>query len=194
MPAHPPDPADPRLFPGPTDPAAGAGPTALAHVLLGLGANVGDPLAQLARAVELLGAYVAVDAVSSVYRTQPVGHADQPDYLNLVVAGRTALVPAELLAATQEVETALGRRRSFLNAPRTLDVDLLAYGDRVMRTLALTLPHPRLHLRGFVLHPLAEVAPEWRHPVLGRTARELLASATGLERVERAGAMPLKTA
>ncbi len=171
-------------------PGPGTDPPPRAHVLLGLGANLGDPLAQLARAVELLGAHVEVEAVSSVYRTQPVGHADQPDFMNLVLAGRTALVPAELLAAAQEVETALGRRRSFRNAPRIIDVDLLAYDDRVMRTLALTLPHPRLHLRGFVLHPLAEVAPEWRHPVLGRTARELLSSATALERVEPLGPLP----
>ena len=159
-------------------------------VLLGLGANLGDPLGQLARAVEMLAAHLTVDRVSSVYRTEPVGHAEQPDFHNLVLAGRTGLAPMELLRAAQEVEEVLGRRRSFRNAPRTIDVDLLAYGGRVMRTLALTIPHPRLHLRGFVLHPLAEVAPEWRHPVLGRTARELLSSATALERVEPVGPLP----
>ncbi|HST60938.1 MAG TPA: 2-amino-4-hydroxy-6-hydroxymethyldihydropteridine diphosphokinase, partial [Longimicrobium sp.] len=116
--------------------------------------------------------------------------ADQADFYNVVVRGWTEVEPLELLAAAQEVERALGRRRSFANGPRTMDVDLLAYGDRVMRTEDLTLPHPRLHLRGFVLHPLAEVAPEWRHPVLGRTARELLSSATALERVEPLGPLP----
>jgi 2-amino-4-hydroxy-6-hydroxymethyldihydropteridine diphosphokinase len=158
-----------------------------ADVLLGLGANLGNPVDQLARAVNLLGAHLRMDRVSSVYRTEPVGHAEQPDFLNLVVAGRTALEPAALLAFAQEVEEVLGRRRSFRNAPRIIDVDVLAYGDRVMRTLALTLPHPRLHLRGFVLHPLAEVAPEWRHPVFGRTAAELLAALGQTERVERVG-------
>ena len=158
-----------------------------ADVLLGLGANLGDPVAQLARAVDLLGAHVEIVRISSLYRTQPVGHAQQPDFLNLVVAGRTALPPAELLAATQEIEEVLGRRRSFRNAPRIIDIDLLAYGDRVMRTLALTLPHPRLHLRGFVLHPLAEVAPAWRHPVLEHTAEALLANLARPERVERLG-------
>jgi 2-amino-4-hydroxy-6-hydroxymethyldihydropteridine diphosphokinase len=169
--------------PAPSDPAD-------VEVLLGLGANLGDPLAQLARAVQMLAAHVVVERVSSVYRTEPVGHAAQPDFYNLVVAGRTALAPADLLAAVQGVEEALGRQRSFRNAPRVIDVDVLAYGARVMRTLALTLPHPRLHLRGFVLHPLAEVAPEWRHPVLGRTARELLSAATALERVEPLGPLP----
>jgi 2-amino-4-hydroxy-6-hydroxymethyldihydropteridine diphosphokinase len=171
------------------DPPSSA-PEAESEVLLGLGANLGDPLDQLARAVELLGVHLRVDRVSSVYRTEPVGHAEQPDFLNLVLVGRTELAPAQLLATAQQVEEVLGRRRSFPNAPRIIDVDLLAYGGRVMRTLALTLPHPRLHLRGFVLHPLAEVAPEWRHPVLGRTARELLSTATALERVEPLGPLP----
>lgn len=160
------------------------------EVLLGLGANQGEPVAQLSRAVQALSRVVRVGGVSSVYRSEPVGFAEQPDFCNVVVRGWTRLEPLALLAAAREVEEALGRRRSFANAPRTMDVDLLAYGDRVMRTEALTLPHPRLHLRGFVLHPLMEVAPEWRHPVLLRTARELLSSADSLERVERVGALP----
>jgi 2-amino-4-hydroxy-6-hydroxymethyldihydropteridine diphosphokinase len=157
------------------------------EVLLGLGANEGDPVAQLSAAVQALSRVMRIGGVSSVYRSEPVGFADQPDFYNLVVHGWAEGEPMELLAAAQEVEGALGRRRSFANAPRTIDVDLLAYGDRVMRTEALTLPHPRLHLRGFVLHPLAEVAPAWRHPVLLRTARELLSLADALERVERVG-------
>jgi 2-amino-4-hydroxy-6-hydroxymethyldihydropteridine diphosphokinase len=159
-------------------------------VLLGLGANLGDPAAQLARAVELLRAHVDVRRVSSLYRSAAEGYAEQPDFLNLVVAGRTELDARALLAAAQGVERALGRERSFPNAPRTLDVDLLAHGDRVLASPGLVLPHPRLHLRGFVLHPLVEVAPDWRHPVLERTARELLASARSLGRVERLGPLP----
>ena len=160
------------------------------EVLLGLGANLGDPAAQLAHAVRRLASFVRVQAVSSVYRSAPVGYGEQPDFFNLVVRGWTGLGPVELLHAAQRVEDELGRRRSFANAPRTMDVDLLAYGARVMRTPELTLPHPRLHLRGFVLHPLAEIAPEWFHPVLHRTARELLSSATDLERVEPVGVLP----
>lgn len=160
------------------------------EVLLGLGANLGDPVAQLARAVAALGDEVRVDTVSSLYRTEPVGFVEQPDFYNLVVRGRTRLDALGVLRRAREVEEALERRRPFPNAPRTIDVDLLAYGDRVMRTEELTLPHPRLHLRGFVLYPLVEVAPEWRHPVLLKTARELLSAATNLERVERVGALP----
>jgi 2-amino-4-hydroxy-6-hydroxymethyldihydropteridine diphosphokinase len=160
------------------------------EVLLGLGANEGDPVAQLAAAVKALSRVMRIGGVSSLYRSEPVGFAAQADFYNVVVRGWTELEPMELLAAAQEVERGLGRRRSFANAPRTIDVDLLAYGDRVMRTADLTLPHPRLHLRGFVLHPLAEVAPAWTHPVLLRTARELLSEADALERVERVGALP----
>lgn len=161
--------------------------TVMRQVLLGMGANLGDPVAQLAQAVRRMSRVMRIDAVSSVYRSEPVGFAEQPDFRNVVVRGWTALEPLALLARAQRVEAELGRERSFANAPRTIDIDLLAYGDVVMRTEALTLPHPRLHLRGFVLHPLAEVAPRWVHPVLHRTARELLAEAAELERVERLG-------
>jgi 2-amino-4-hydroxy-6-hydroxymethyldihydropteridine diphosphokinase len=160
------------------------------EVLLGLGANEGDPVAQLGKAVEALSRVVRIGAVSSVYRSAPVGFAAQPDFYNVVVRGWTALEPLALLRAAQGVEAALGRRRTFRDAPRPIDVDLLAYGDRVMRTDDLMLPHPRLHLRGFVLHPLVEVAPEWPHPVLLKTARELLSTAAALERVERVGPLP----
>jgi 2-amino-4-hydroxy-6-hydroxymethyldihydropteridine diphosphokinase len=158
-----------------------------AEVLLGLGANLGDPRRQLAEAVARLGALVEDVRVSSVYRTEPVGHRDQPDFLNLVVRGWTTVAPEELLRGLLAIEGALGRERTFPNAPRTIDIDLLAYGDRVMETAELTLPHPGMAHRGFVLHPLAEVAPKWVHPVLARTARELLSAAGPLERVERAG-------
>ena len=158
-----------------------------AEVLLGLGANLGDPRRQLAAAVARLGALVEEVRVSSVYRTEPVGHRDQPDFYNLVVRGWTTVPPEALLRGVLEIERALGRERSFANAPRTIDIDLLAYGDVVMDTPELTLPHPGIAHRGFVLHPLAEVAPDWMHPVLARTARELLSAAGPLERVECVG-------
>jgi 2-amino-4-hydroxy-6-hydroxymethyldihydropteridine diphosphokinase len=128
--------------------------------------------------------------VSSVYRTEPVGYAEQPDFHNLVVRGRTGLGAEEVLERILGVEREMGRERTFRNAPRRIDVDLLAYGDQILDTPSLTLPHPGIPARGFVLHPLAEVAPGWRHPVLGKTARELLESAPALERVERLGPLP----
>lgn len=160
------------------------------EVLLGLGANLGDPVLQIGSAVDALAEFVDDLEVSSVYRTEPVGFAAQPDFCNLVVRGRTVLSPAELLERVQAVEARLGRERTFRNAPRAMDVDVLAYGGLVLETPSLTLPHPGIPTRGFVLHPLAEVAPDWVHPVLGKTARELLAAAPPLERVERIGPLP----
>ncbi|MDB4948138.1 MAG: 2-amino-4-hydroxy-6-hydroxymethyldihydropteridin epyrophosphokinae [Gemmatimonadetes bacterium] len=159
-------------------------------VLLGLGANVGDPVVQLARAVEMLRASVTVEAVSSVWVTEPVGHREQADFHNLVVRGTTRLAPLALLDAAQAVEAALGRVRTFRDGPRTMDVDLLACGALVIRHPRLEVPHPRMAERAFVLRPLAEVAPEWRHPRLGMTARELLNATGDLERAERWGALP----
>ncbi len=156
-----------------------------AEVLLGLGANVGDPRAQLARALEGLRAFVAELRVSSTWRTEPVGHRDQPDFYNLVARGVTTLAPMELLERILELERRMGRERTFRNAPRVIDIDVLDYAGRVSADPRLLLPHPGIPERGFVLHPLAEVAPEWVHPVLRKTARELLLAAPALERVER---------
>jgi 2-amino-4-hydroxy-6-hydroxymethyldihydropteridine diphosphokinase len=158
-----------------------------AEVLLGLGSNIGRPAEQLRAAVRLLAARVGPLQLSSLYRTAPVGYLDQPHFLNLVCRGDTDLAPVEVLRACQRVEAELGRTRPFPNAPRTIDIDLLAHGEAVLDTRGLTLPHPRLHLRGFVLVPLVEIAPGWRHPVLGRSARELLRDAGPLEAVERLG-------
>jgi 2-amino-4-hydroxy-6-hydroxymethyldihydropteridine diphosphokinase len=159
-------------------------------VLVGLGANLGDPVAQLARALEAVGKLLPDLRVSSLYRSEPVGYAEQPDFYNLVAAGHTRLPPLELLHALQAIEQSLGRQRNFANAPRTIDLDLLAYGERVLESPELTLPHPRLAQRGFVLQPLAELLPGWRHPLLKQTARELLAAGAPFERLERLGPLP----
>jgi len=126
-----------------------------------LGSNLGNPLATVDEAIEALAALRGsiLRAMSSLYRTAPVGLKRQPDFINAVVALDTRLEPRELLDELFKVEARFGRERSIRNAPRTLDLDLLLYGELVQADAGLTLPHPRMHERAFVLAPLAEIAP-----------------------------------
>lgn len=157
------------------------------QVLFGLGSNIGRPRRQLALAVAKLREVLNGVRVSGVYRTEPVGYAEQPDFYNLVLVGKSADPPRRLLSEALRIERELGRVRTFPNAPRTIDIDLLAAGDLVVDKARITLPHPRLQHRAFVLVPLAEVAPEWRHPLLHQTAAEMLSALTDPGRVERVG-------
>jgi 2-amino-4-hydroxy-6-hydroxymethyldihydropteridine diphosphokinase len=146
----------------------------LPSVFLGLGSNVGDREGNLDRGLRLLGERgFRVNASSSLYETEPVGGPRQGPFLNMVVRGETALEPEALLAACLRTENDLGRVRDVRFGPRTLDVDLLLYGDLVRDAPDPVLPHPRLHERLFVLVPLAEVDPRLRHPRLGLTAEEM---------------------
>jgi 2-amino-4-hydroxy-6-hydroxymethyldihydropteridine diphosphokinase len=150
------------------------------HAYVGMGSNLGDRAGNLLLGVRgMLAAGLCVRRLSSVYETEPVGVGEaQPAYLNAVAEldGEGLPAPESLLARLLRVEHALGRRRERPLAPRTLDLDLLLCGDARAETELLTLPHPRLHLRRFVLAPLAELAPGARHPVLRQTFAELLAA------------------
>ncbi len=142
-------------------------------VYLSLGSNLGDREANLRRAIEALGELGRVTAVSSFYETEPVELLAQPWFLNCAVAVETELMPKQFLARAQAIEQTLGRRRVKPKGPRTIDVDILLFGNAVVDVPTLTIPHPAMHERRFVLEPLAEIAPEVRHPVFKRTVREL---------------------
>jgi 2-amino-4-hydroxy-6-hydroxymethyldihydropteridine diphosphokinase len=143
------------------------------RVYLSLGSNVGDRAGNLEGAIERLGKLGTVMAVSSFYETEPVEFAAQPWFLNCVVELDTERMPKQLLAAILDIEKEMGRRRIQKKGPRTLDIDILLFGNSIVKMKGLTIPHPAMHERRFVLEPLAEIAPEARHPVLKRSIREL---------------------
>ncbi|PIU53753.1 MAG: 2-amino-4-hydroxy-6-hydroxymethyldihydropteridine diphosphokinase [Deltaproteobacteria bacterium CG07_land_8_20_14_0_80_60_11] len=157
---------------------------------LGLGANLGDPRRQLAEALERLNTAeeVEVTRVSTFYRNPPLGPANQPWYVNAAARVRTRLGPEELLGLLQQVETALGRVRGERWGPRRLDLDLLLYNGEVIFAPDLVVPHPEMHRRVFVLVPLAEIAPQAWHPVLGKSAVDLLSE---LDPADRAAVQPI---
>jgi len=153
-------------------------------VYLALGTNLGDRPANLKQAIAALTPQMEVKAKSQVYETPPWGFEDQPKFLNQVIKANTYLDPEPLLKHLKRLEVALGRKESFPNGPRLIDMDILFYDDLVMEKPSLVLPHPRLHERGFVLLPLLEIAPNLVHPVHKKSVREMaeMCNMTGIEK------------
>ena len=142
-------------------------------IYIASGSNLGDRLANLQSAIVALPPAVLPLDVSPVYETEPWGYTDQPLFLNQVIKAETNLTPRELLAYLKSLEGNLGRQPTFKNGPRLIDLDLLFYADIVYESQNLRIPHPHLQERAFVLVPLADIAPEFRHPVLATSMREL---------------------
>jgi 2-amino-4-hydroxy-6-hydroxymethyldihydropteridine diphosphokinase len=143
-------------------------------VYLSLGSNVGDRVQNLREAVAKIREIGDVVAVSSLYETEPVEFTEQSWFLNCAVALTTSLAPEELMAGLLEIECEMGREGTVKKGPRTIDIDIVLFGDRIIETSELTVPHPAMHHRRFVLEPLVEIAAEARHPLLRKNVRELL--------------------
>ena len=154
-------------------------------VYFGLGSNMGDRQQNLSRALELLSPRLQIGQVSSLYDTEPMGNVNQPRFLNLVCQVFTKLAPMALLTLAKGIELKLGRTPGPTNAPRPIDIDILFYGNRVIATPKLVIPHPKLSERAFVLAPLAEIAPDLVHPVSGKTVKDLLEDTPGKQGVLR---------
>jgi 2-amino-4-hydroxy-6-hydroxymethyldihydropteridine diphosphokinase len=156
-------------------------------VYLGLGSNLGDRMGNLTSSMKHLSQKVSIREISSVYETEPFGYEDQPLFLNAVLSAVTELGPFGLLAFVKQIEEGLGRQPGFRNAPRPIDIDILLYGDMIVRTGKLSIPHPGIVERAFVLVPLDEIASGFAHPVNGKSVGELLAQVSGIEGVRAVG-------
>lgn len=154
-------------------------------VYLSLGSNLADRAGNLREAINHLKNNVAVRAVSPFYETEPVEVRDQPWFLNCVLAVETGKTPQELLKTLLSIEEAMGRVRTRAKGPRKIDIDIVLFADRIVDEPGLQIPHPAMHERRFVLEPLAEIAPEARHPILEKTASELLGALEAREVVRR---------
>ncbi|HZD55303.1 MAG TPA: 2-amino-4-hydroxy-6-hydroxymethyldihydropteridine diphosphokinase [Anaerolineales bacterium] len=145
-------------------------------VYLALGTNLGDRLSNLKKAIAAMAPVITPLECSPVYETPPWGYTDQPAFLNQVIKAQTDLDPQDLLLVLKDLETRLGREPTFRYGPRLIDLDILFYDRVVLQSAPLAIPHPRLAERAFVLVPLADLAPDFRHPTLDKTVSELLAA------------------
>lgn len=146
----------------------------MTEAYISIGANMGDRRENIASAIRLLGRKCGVIEISPVYETEPEGYPDQPLFLNCAAHIETDMGAFKLLKTLKGIEKKLGRQKSFLDAPRPIDLDILFYGEEIMREAGLEIPHPRMHLRAFVLAPLADIAPNRIHPGLHKTIVQLM--------------------
>jgi 2-amino-4-hydroxy-6-hydroxymethyldihydropteridine diphosphokinase len=153
-------------------------------VYLALGSNLGNRLSNLKEAIAALPPQMEVKAKSPVYETPPWGYENQPKFLNQVIKAKTYLDPEPLLKHLKRLEVALGRKESFPNGPRLIDMDILFFDDLILNTPTLIIPHPRLHERGFVLLPLMDISPDLVHPISKKSVRELVAG-SNVEGIEK---------
>ncbi|MGE3623691.1 MAG: 2-amino-4-hydroxy-6-hydroxymethyldihydropteridine diphosphokinase [Bdellovibrionales bacterium] len=154
-------------------------PVKMVKVAIALGSNIGDRMQALRTAVDGLAPYIDIVARSPVYETAPAYVTDQPPFLNAALVGETKLGPLILLRAVKDLENDLGRMPTFHYGPRAIDIDIIFYGDEIMNEAEITIPHPRMAEREFVLRPLNDIAPGWIHPENGKTVAEMLAAVEG---------------
>lgn len=143
-------------------------------VIIGLGTNIGNRQHNLRAALDRISKYIEIEKTSSIYETQPVDYEHQTWFLNMVVQGTTEIPPNKLLAMLQETESAMGRKPTISKGPRIIDLDILFYSDEVLSSKNLTIPHPEIQNRRFVLMPLSEISPGFLHPKLNKTIKNML--------------------